>query len=53
MFITVTRCNDGNNGGCGRKHCTQMLLGVTCSCEVYKDSEENNTLARGNALLAQ
>ena len=53
VCFTVTRCNGGNNGGCGRKHCTQMQSGVTCSCDVYKESEENNTLARGNTLLAQ
>ena len=39
---------DENNGGCGRRgSCIQLELGVTCSCDLYKDSEEDNMLARG------
>ena len=40
-------CNE-DNGGCGRKRsCIQLELGVTCSCDLYKESEEDNMLARG------
>ena len=46
-FATVTRCNDANNGKCGNRKCIQKELGVTCSCDIYPNSEEPNTLARG------
>ena len=47
-FITVVTCNE-NNGGCGRRgSCIQLELGVTCSCDLYKEFEKDNMLARGN-----
>ena len=45
LYISVTRCNDGNNGGCGNKDCVQMELGVSCTCN--PNSAETNMLARG------
>ena len=50
-FATVTRCNGGSNEKCGNRKCIQKEFGVTCSCDIYSDSEELTTLARGTNLL--
>ena len=43
----MVTCNE-DNGGCGRRgSCIQLELGVTCFCDLYKESEEDNMLARG------
>ena len=48
IFNTVITCNE-DNGGCGRRgSCIQLELGVTCSCDLYKEFEKDNMLARGN-----
>ena len=48
FFQTVVTCNE-DSGGCSRRgSCIQVELGVTCSCDLYKESEENNMLARGS-----
>ena len=43
----MVTCNEDSKG-CGRRgSCIQLELGVTCSCDLYKESEEDNMLARG------
>ena len=50
LFILAKRCDDGNNGGCGRQGCVQTEAGVNCSCNVYNSSNESNMLAKGRAF---
>ena len=44
------RCDDGNNGDCGKRACIQVEVGVNCSCNIYNSSDEDNMLARGRTF---
>ena len=46
--ISVHRCDDGNNGGCGKSPCIQVEIRVKCLCDSYDNSDEDHLLARGN-----
>ena len=50
LYILATRCDDGNNRGCGKQGCIQTDAGVNCSCNIFNSSDENNTLAKGRTF---